>query len=217
MNQRERWDNDLRARNAAPVSPASPGRVGVPAAIFSIFLRPDCPVAAPKTRAERGASLVEFAIIFMFFITMLLGIIEFSRALYAYHFVDHAAKTATRWAAVNGYTCSDDSSCNGTGGMNNGPASAENINDYVKNGVPMGIDPSRITATATWPQQPDSPPICGPTATNPNPPPPFSNFIDNYPGCTVEVQVNYEFHFLFPFVHNDPITLSSSSEMIISH
>jgi Flp pilus assembly protein TadG len=217
MNQRERWDNDLRAPYAAPVSPASPGRIGFPSAIFSIFLRPDRSVAVPKTWADRGASLVEFAVIFMFFMTMLLGIVEFSRALYAYHFVDHAAKTATRWAAVNGYTCTDDSSCNGTGGMNNGPASAANINDYVKNGAPMGIDPNRVTATATWPQQPNSPAICGPTATNPNPPPPFGGFIDNYPGCTVEVQVSYEFHFLFPFVHNGPITLSSSSEMIISH
>jgi hypothetical protein len=40
---------------------------------------------------------------------------------------------------------------------------------------------------------------------------------DNYPGCTVEVQVSYKFNFIFPLVRTTPVTLSSSSEMVIVH
>jgi len=111
---------------------------------------------------------------------------------------------------VNGYTCADDSSCVA-------PATKADIVSYVKNHAPMGIDPNRIMPTVSWVQQPDSPAVCGPTATNPNPPSPFTSFHDNYPGCTVEVQVSYQFIFTLPFIYNKPLALSSSSEMIIAH
>lgn len=167
------------------------------------------PKGTTEFHRERGASLVEFAFIFMVFITMVFGIIEFSRALYAYHFVNNEAKRATRWAAVNGYTCADDGSCDGTGGMNNGPASATNIQDYVANGAPMGINPNDITTAVSWPVQPGTPAYCNSAS------PYYTHYND--PGCTVEVHVSYEFHFLFPFIHNSPITLSSTSEMVITH
>ena len=48
---------------------------------------------------EEGSTLVEFAFVFMLLVTMVLGIMDFSRALYAYHFVAGAARQATRWAA----------------------------------------------------------------------------------------------------------------------
>lgn len=164
--------------------------------------------ALPRRATERGATLLEFALVSLVFFTMLFGIIEFSRALYAYHFVDHAAKTATRWAAVNGYTCDDDGSCDGTGGMNAGPATAADIQAYVKNGTPMGINPNGITTAVSWPVE----------STDLNCASSSPSYIAyNYPGCTVEVTVSYKFHFLFPFIHTGPITMSSSSEMIITH
>ena len=64
-----------------------------------------------RLNGEAGSTLVEFAFVFMILVTMVLGIIEFSRALYAYHFVSGAARSATRWAAVNGSTCANDGSC----------------------------------------------------------------------------------------------------------
>jgi len=41
--------------------------------------------------------------------------------------------------------------------------------------------------------------------------------IENYPGCTVEVEVSYPFEFLYPFIYNSTIALPISSEMVISH
>lgn len=155
---------------------------------------------------------MEFALIVLVLMTMILGIIDFCRAAYTYHFVSEAAREATRWAAVNGATCgpppAGDNSCNGTAPMNNGPASPTDIQTYVTNLTPPGIDSTKITTTATWPVQANGPTVCSTT--------------ENSPGCTVEVTVSYSFSFIFPLVYkvfssNGTITLSSTSEMIIVH
>ena len=168
----------------------------------------------PRLKGERGSTLVEFAFVFMILVTVILGIMEFSRALYAYHFVSSAARQATRWAAVNGLDCGNDGSCNGTGGMNSGTAGPTDIQNYVKGlATAASIDTSGsdcggsacLTTTATWPVNADSPTICSTAAT------------EKSPGCTVQVQVSYNFNFLIPFIHSSAITLSSTSQMIISH
>lgn len=163
----------------------------------------------PGRKTEDGSTLVEFALIVIVFMVMLLAIIDFSRALYTYHFLDNAAKSATRWAAVNGYTCGDDNSCNGTAGMNNGPATAANIVDYVKGRVPSGIDPNKITTTVSWPLQTVGPAFCNSASAY--------YIAPNYPGCTVQVHVSYDFSFLYPLIRSTSVTMSASSEMIITH
>lgn len=93
-------------------------------------------------KEERGSSLVEYALIFMLFMTMLLGIADFGRALYAYHFVSSAAREATRYAMVRG--CSTIST--------NCPTAAtqQSITTFVQN-VPLGIDSTKVTVpTVTW-------------------------------------------------------------------
>ncbi len=174
-----------------------------------------------KLKQEAGSTLVEFALVFMLLMAMVLGIVDFSRALYAYHFVSGAARQASRWAAVNGASCGDDSSCNGTGGMNSGSASSTDIQNYVKAlATSASLDTSGsgcggsacLTTTASWPVNADSPAVCSTAvagiAGSPHP---------NYPGCTVKVQVNYNFNFLVPFVHQGTVPLSSTSQMIIAH
>ncbi len=86
-----------------------------------------------RLNGEDGSTLVEFAFVFMILVTMILGISGFTRALYVYHFVSGAARQATHWAAVNGANCGalGDNSCNGTGGMNSGPASGMDVQNYV--------------------------------------------------------------------------------------
>src|SRR5580704_18577820 len=64
-----------------------------------------------KLKGDDGNNLIEYAIVFMFFISMLLGIVDFSRALYTYHFLSEAAREATRYASVRRSTCNNDSSC----------------------------------------------------------------------------------------------------------
>jgi Flp pilus assembly protein TadG len=92
-------------------------------------------------KSECGTGLVEYAVIVVIFMTMLLGIADFSRALYAYHFVSSQAREATRYAMVRG--CSTPSThCTA--------ASNSDIQTFVKN-VPLGIDPAKVTVPApTW-------------------------------------------------------------------
>jgi Flp pilus assembly protein TadG len=154
-----------------------------------------------KLKGEDGNSLVEYALVFMFFMSMVLGIVDFSRVLYTYHFLSNVAREATRYAAVRGSTCNDDSSCSAAT-PDAGPAALGNtvIQDYVKTIVPPGVNPNPpdLTTTPSWPGT-------GTCAGL------------NNPGCPVEVQVSYQFHFVVPFIRTTPLTLSSSSEMIIVH
>jgi Flp pilus assembly protein TadG len=92
-------------------------------------------------KSDAGSSLVEYAIVFMVFLTMLLGIADFGRALYAYHFVSSTAREATRYAMVRG--CSTTSTNCPT------PASAMDIQTFVQQ-VPLGIDSTQVTAQTTW-------------------------------------------------------------------
>jgi Flp pilus assembly protein TadG len=164
-------------------------------------------------RGEAGASLVEYGLSVVFiFLPLLFGIGGFGHALFAYHFVNHSAKEATRYAAVRGSTCSNDSSCvvsNSASGIT-GPTTQADVQTYVRNMATSGIKSSNITVTATWPG-PGSPPICS-GAVNGVP-----KWPNNNPGCTVEVQVQYAYNFILPLVHTAPITMSSTSEMVIVH
>ena len=168
------------------------------------------PVGMRRLKGEDGSGLLEYALVFIIFMTMLMGIGAFGHALYAYHFVSQAARQATRWAAVNGETCSNDNSCNGQYGMNNGPASTSDIQNYVANLATPGISSNNVLASTTWLAPGNSPAICTQTVNGAGPYP-------NYPGCTVQVQVSYTFSFLLPLVRGSPLTVSSTSEMVIAH
>ena len=149
---------------------------------------------------------------FIVLMTMLLAIADFSRALYAYHFISNVARDAARYASVRGSTCNSDLTCSNSGyysaSGNTGPSTTTDIQDFVQN-VPLGIDKSSVTCPTcatnaqTWPVLANSPTICSTTA--------------NAPGCTVVVQVNYTFHFLSSLVRNASWTFSSTSQEIITH
>jgi Flp pilus assembly protein TadG len=54
-----------------------------------------------RRRKERGANLVEFALLAPFLIVLLLGIIDFSWFLFQYQDVRHGTREAARLAATN--------------------------------------------------------------------------------------------------------------------
>ena len=143
-------------------------------------------------RDDKGATLVEYAIVFLVFMTMLLGIADFGRALYAFHFVSSAAREGARYAMVRG--------CSTTSSLCPTAATASSVQTFVKN-VPLGIDPTKVTVATTWPTSSYTPPIC--TSTK------------NAPGCLVQVQVTYTFNFVFPLVSKTPLTMKSTSQMVI--
>lgn len=164
-----------------------------------------------QTNREKGSSIVEFAFVVVVLMTMILGVIDFCRAAYSYHFVSEAAREATRYAAVRGYTCNSDNSCS-EATPDTGPATPTNtvVQDYVTSITPSGIDSAKVTTTPNWPAQTNSPASCSTSGH------------ENDPGCTVQVTVSYSFSFLFPLVYKPfsstgTITLSSSSEMVIVH
>ena len=138
---------------------------------------------------EKGATIVEFALVCMVVLTLLFGIIDFGRALYTYHFVSYAARQATRYAMVNG---SDTTS----------PITAAGVTTYVNGLVPAGINAANLTVTTTWPT--DSNYNTCPTAGS------------EKPGCPVKVQVQYNFKFLLPYLPTFTWVMTSTSEMAIS-
>lgn len=152
-------------------------------------------IGMTRRRREQGTTMVEFAFTVTLLFVMLFGIIDFGRALYAYHFVSHAARSATRWAAVNGADCHLDLSCPYTSG-----AASTDVTTYVNGMIPPGIDASQVGVNTTWPG--NSTGACSPL---------------NSPGCPVQVTVTYNFPFLVPLVHSGSITMSSTSNMVIAH
>lgn len=132
---------------------------------------------------DAGSTLVEFAFSIILLMTLLLGIAEFSQALYTYHFVSNAAREASRYAMVRGADCDSwASAC---------PATAADIQSYVRNITPEGINPNAVTVTTSW---------------TPN----------NSPGNLVKVNVQYNFTFDLPLLPSETIHMASDSQMVIS-
>ena len=57
-----------------------------------------------SSRSRRGATLVEFALFFMVFLVLTLGLMELGRAVWTYVTLSHAARAGGRYAIVHGGT-----------------------------------------------------------------------------------------------------------------
>jgi Flp pilus assembly protein TadG len=174
-----------------------------------------------RNSTQHGATLYEFAAILPIILFIMLGIVDFGRAMYAYHFVASAARAATRWASVRG------AECNPTY-MTHCPAAGSDILAYVQSLAPPGMyvnsNASCTTATvgcltincptcsyttvdAIWPGTTTTKGASSSCQSGALPP-------DN-PGCVVQVEVEYTFGFGVPlFPYN--LILTSTSEMVIS-
>jgi Flp pilus assembly protein TadG len=153
---------------------------------------------------EEGDSLIEFALAAIVLFTCIFGIIDCSRALYAYHFASYAAREATRYAMVRGSTWGS-TTCTSVTTFNCN-ASAANVKSYVQNIVPLGIDSGTpLVVNTTWPgtELAGSATTC--TTTNGN----------NSPGCLVKVVMTYSFNYVTPLMPATTLTFSSTSEAVI--
>jgi len=153
-------------------------------------------------RDERGSSMVEYSIVFALLMTMLLGIADFGRALYAYHNVSSAAREATRYAAVRGTTCSTSCTAANSASGTAGHTSQADIQKFVDNATPLGVN-TKVTATITWSGTANDGSSC--TSANPA------------PGCTVQVATSYNFNFMFPFVSKSTLNMNSTSQTTVLH
>lgn len=156
-------------------------------------------------RGDRGETLVEFAVSAVITLSLLLGIIDLSRAAYTYHFISYAAQQGARFAEVHGSAwpgaCSsananypDQLGCT---------ASNTDITKYVQSLSPPGVTSSSMTVTAAWPGKDisGSTTVCGTTT--------------KYPGCLVTVTVSYQFNYMVPFLPTSAQTMSSTSQAVI--
>ncbi len=147
-------------------------------------------------KKSAGNTLTEFALILPFLFAGMFGVIDFGRALYAYHFVSDAAREASRWASVRGKDCNR--------WLPACPAREGDVQDYVKSIAPPGIDtnPLKLVVDTAWVVPPGKSNSC--------------KTIPNHPGCAVQVKVTYEFKFFTPFLPSSAISMKSTSEMVIS-
>lgn len=151
---------------------------------------------------EEGATLVEMAISSSVLLCILFGIMGLSSALYVYSFVSEASRDATRWAMVRGSR-----SCSNTPNLTDCSATSDEVKAYVQGMGYPGITSANIHVTTTW---------LSASATQPTTWTTCASGTCNAPGDAVEVQVTYAFPINAPLISISPVTLSSTSEMVIS-
>jgi Flp pilus assembly protein TadG len=138
--------------------------------------------------------MVETALVMMLLMTMLLAVFQFSLAYYAYNYVTYAARDATRYAIVRGSSCS---------GLSGGcPASADDIQDYLRSNTFPGINPNSMTVSTSWPSAQSQ---CSPSQS------PCNN-----PGNLVQISVSYTMTFRVPPLAPWTRTVNATSNMVIS-
>ena len=150
-------------------------------------------ILRPHGAGQRGQALVEFALAASIALTLIFGIIDFGRALYAYDLVAQVARVGTRYAIVHAtispHNCSDTT-------VGTTPCETD-VAAFIKSKM-TGVDPSQISVKTpfTW-EGADT--TCTATAS---------------PGCTVGIEVDYNFTFVaLPLPAQ---TIKSYSQMLIS-
>lgn len=151
---------------------------------------------------DEGATLVEMAICSSVLLTMLFGIIGLSLALYAYNFVNDAAREATRWAIVRGST-----SCSNTPNLTDCNAAPADIQNFVQGMGYPGITSANLHVTTTFLTVSTTTPTTWSTCT--------SGTCDA-PGNEVKVQVTYSVPLGVPFITITTMSVSGTSAMVIA-
>ena len=152
----------------------------------------DIAIPAAKRQSkpqEQGNAIVETAIVLLVFLTVLIAVADFSRALYAYQSTADLARRGTRFAVVHG---AGSSPGNTVSPDQTQTETEQYIVNYATTSLP-GIDPH---------------------ADHLKPNVSFPDGGDNKAGCRVKVQVDYIFDFALRF---GSVTISNSSQMVISY
>jgi Flp pilus assembly protein TadG len=165
---------------------------------------------------QRGSALMEYAVVLTVLFTMIFGIMDFSRAMFAYHWVSFAAREATRYASVHGSTystaCPTSAPWVSTSNCEISSANTANVTNYVQSfaqgiyfdGTTTGN--GGLTVTTTWPGSTGSPAGCNTTKGT------------NSPGCPVKVVVTYIYGFSLPYMSGkvSSITMTSTSQVLVN-
>jgi Flp pilus assembly protein TadG len=151
---------------------------------------------------ERGTAVVETAIVMAAALMLLFFIIDFGRMLFTYETLANATRQAARWAIVRGAGCAS----SGESGEADCPATQAEIQTYLQT-ESLGqfiTDPTSITVTPTWSNTSS-------TCTG------YTNSTTAAgAGCLITVTSSYPFNFIVPWLSHATITMTSTSEMIMS-
>jgi Flp pilus assembly protein TadG len=82
-----------------------------------------------------GASLVEFALVFLVFLMFVVGVIEFGRGVWTFNTIAHAARQGARFAMIRGTT---------------NPTTADQVRDVVRNAA-VGLKRAQVEVATAWP------------------------------------------------------------------
>ena len=87
-----------------------------------------------RNQRRRGSVIVEFALIFMLYLVVVLGLMEFGRCMWTYATVAHAARQAARFCMVRGTI---------------NPATTAEIENVVKR-FAVGLEDSKLIVNTTY-------------------------------------------------------------------
>lgn len=168
--------------------------------------------ASNRTK-ERGAATFEMALVLpLIILPLIFGVMDFSRAMYAYHFVGYAAREASRWASVRGATCASPmTNCGAAVAGSSAPQT------FVVGFIPAGMYNKGcsgtlsgslcVTVLASTGFMADGVTDCTNGGVYPT----------DFPGCVVQVNVTYYYGFTLPYLSQLPaVKMSSTSQMTIS-
>jgi Flp pilus assembly protein TadG len=147
-----------------------------------------------RRRRQRGSTLIEVSIAFIWVFTVAFGLAESARLMMAYTTLCDAARAGTRYAVVHGsYRLGT-----GTEGPS-GPGNTANITAVVKQVTSAaGLNASKVTVTDS-----DSEPMY-PDGTN-------------KVGARVKIKVSYPFTSVLPILAPISVTIGSTSEGMICY
>jgi Flp pilus assembly protein TadG len=89
-----------------------------------------------RRHSQRGSTMIEVAIAFLLFFTVLCAIMEFGRLVFAYNVLAGATREGARYAIVHG-------------GSSGATATSDDIATVVRKWA-IGLDSNSVTVTTTW-------------------------------------------------------------------
>jgi Flp pilus assembly protein TadG len=152
-------------------------------------------MASRRHRGSKGATIVEFALVFPFFLVLVLGLVDFGLYFLAQHTLQFATREGVRLALV-GRTINDESG--------NALSREASIIKTIRDKAILGIDPGALLISI-YPVNPD---YSDPTN--------WQNTQDaGQPGGYMRVTTRYEFRFVTPvigsFVPNGRIQMQAQA------
>lgn len=97
-----------------------------------------------RRKSRRGHALMESALVFTPFLTLVLGTMEFGNLAMCQNSITYASTQGARYAMVRGYNSAS-------------PATTTSVSNYVKTQCYGLRDPNNVFVTTTWPDGDNKP------------------------------------------------------------